>query len=320
MKNKSRKLLILGTVLSCLMACRPTTPSQYIQPDEMEDLLYDFHVSKAMGTIEGGSYDDMTYRRSLYWHAALKKHGVTEAKFDSSLIYYYSRADRFADMYKKVLSRLQDEAVLLGASEGEIGKYASLNATGDTANLWNQETAHLLLPIHPYHRFEFSIKGDSLFRKGDTFLMQFVTDFVYQSGTKDGLLYLAIDYPDTVVVRQSRFSYSTLNQLRINNAMKQAPIGVRGYFYLGGSHDATTTVRMLFINNIQLIRFHSQDAKPNDAPPTGSLPLVGTAQQPAAQQDGRRDSFRSRRTVLSVERGESPNRMVERIDSLKGRH
>ena len=33
--------LPLLIVLMLLVACKPTVPSQYIQPDDMEDMLYD---------------------------------------------------------------------------------------------------------------------------------------------------------------------------------------------------------------------------------------------------------------------------------------
>ena len=314
-----RKLLYTSMVLLSMAACRPTTPSQYIQPDKMEELLVDFHRVRAIAAQEGGSYDEQSLRKALYWKAAQQKHGVTQEQFDSSLIYYYTRADRFSEMYKHVLNRLQDEAVLMGASEGEIGRYASLNATGDTANIWPYASTHMLIPSAPYQRYEFCIDVDTLFRAGDTFLMQFVSDFVYQNGTKDGLLYVAIDYPDTVIVRQSRFSYSGVNQLRIPNLTKTSPKAVKGYFYLGGSADITTTLRMLFINSIQLIRFHSQD-EPEKTITTSSFTPADATKRTTANHDGSSDTVRTRGKVLSNTRGRTPNRMVERIDSLKARH
>jgi hypothetical protein len=30
------------------VACKPGTPSQYIQPDEMEDILVEYYMAKAM--------------------------------------------------------------------------------------------------------------------------------------------------------------------------------------------------------------------------------------------------------------------------------
>lgn len=313
------KFLYIGIVLLGLIGCRPSTPSQYIQPDEMEDMLVDFHRTRAIAVQEGGSYDEQNYRKALYWKTVCEQYGVSPEHFDSSLVYYYSRADRFADIYKHVLNRLQDEALLMGAFEGEIGKYASLDATGDTANIWPYATTRVMLPIAPYQRYEFRIEGDSIFKTGDTFLMQFVSDFVYQNGAKDGLLYLAVDYPDTVIVRQSRFSYSGLNQLQVPCMTRTEPQRVRGFFYLGGSSDATTTVRMLFVNNIQLIRFHNQNESYSAVAPDSFTP-ADAAQRTDIGNDGSGDPVGTRGRVSPVTRGGTPYRMVERIDSLKSRH
>jgi hypothetical protein len=313
------KIVIAGLVTLLCVACKPTTPSQYIQPDDMEDLLVDFHKARALAVEEGGSYNDINYRKVLYWRAALQKHQVTEEQFDSSLVYYYGRADRFADMYKHVLSRLEEEALQLGATEGDIGRYATLSETGDTANIWTTPSTCMLMPCPPYHRLEFSIEGDSLYRPGDTFLVQFVSDFVYQSGSKDGLLYVAVDYPDTVIVKQTRFSYSGLNQLDISSRVKSCPQRVRGFFYLGGANEQTTILRLLFVNSIQIIRFHKKDELPKPDP-TDSIASTTAAKRSVISTNGSGNTEGESNQVLSVSRGASPNRMVERIDSLKARH
>ena len=73
-----------------LLACKPTVPGEYISPDDMVDVLYDYYVSQAMAdqdTKDG----KMGYNRRVYFLAVLKKHGVTEAEFDSSMVYYHRR-------------------------------------------------------------------------------------------------------------------------------------------------------------------------------------------------------------------------------------
>ena len=37
---------ILGILL--IMACTPKVPSQFIQPGEMDNILYDYHLAQAM--------------------------------------------------------------------------------------------------------------------------------------------------------------------------------------------------------------------------------------------------------------------------------
>ena len=88
MKHSLTYLLVLMLVV----ACKPSIPSEYIQPDDLEDILYDYHLGLAMSRQNGGSNAD--YNRSLYFQSVLKKYGVTEAEFDSSLVYYYSHAYR----------------------------------------------------------------------------------------------------------------------------------------------------------------------------------------------------------------------------------
>ena len=50
-----RSLLVLLAFL-LLMACTPTVPKQYIQPDKMEDILYDYFVSQGIAQEERGGF------------------------------------------------------------------------------------------------------------------------------------------------------------------------------------------------------------------------------------------------------------------------
>ena len=100
-----------------LASCKPQVPSQYIQPDDMEDLIYDYHIAQGIAAQQMGNSD---YNRRLAIELVLKEHGITQADFDSSLVYYYTRADRFQEIYKNVQSRLNAEAEKYGAAVNEL--------------------------------------------------------------------------------------------------------------------------------------------------------------------------------------------------------
>ena len=253
--------IIVGIAL-LVGSCKPGTPSEFIQPDDMEAILVDYHLARAVADKGAGTYEESNYRQALYIESVLQKHGYTKAQFDSSLIYYYTRADRFVDIYTRVAERLEEQALLLGATEGEIGKYASLNATGDTANIWAEKTVLAMMPLPPFNRWEFTIDVDTTYKPGDSFLMQFMSDYMYQDGVREGYLYLAVTYDnDTTISRNLRFMTVGLNQLRIPEIpeLRDHQINdMRGCFYLGEGNQRTTTTRLLFLNNIQLIRFHKK--------------------------------------------------------------
>ncbi len=293
-------LISLGVLL--LVGCKPGTPKQYIQPDEMEDILVDYHLARGLALQEGTS----EYKQALYVQAVLHKYGITQEELDSSLVYYYKRADRFIDVYKRVAERLEEQALVSGATEGEIGKYAVLNAEGDTANVWPHRSMAALMPTPPYNRWDFEIEADSTYQRGDAFLLQFMSDFTYQQGMKNGLVYVAIDYPDTTIARNLHFSTSGISQLRFEGYDKADITGMRGFFYLADGDEMSSALRLLFLNNIQLIRFHQQQ-KHEEGLSTDSLSRDSSGGRLTDEAVGSGDSIGRGDTLVSADRGTATN-------------
>lgn len=250
-----------------LVACKPGVPKEVIQPSDMEDILYDYYVSQGIVAIPGPRKDDENYQRDLYFNAVLKKHGVTRSDFDSSLVYYYTRADRFVGIYRNVQERLSHDALELGASEGEVERFTTQSLSGDTANVWEGNRYVMLIPYAPYNCMQFTQKADTSYHKGDSFMLAFKSDFLYQGGSKDALAYLALKYENDSIASQTvHFSVSGNTQLRIN-ACDLKVKEVMGYFYLGQGYEKNADLKMLFMTDIQLVRFHNQkkDEKNSEA-------------------------------------------------------
>ena len=255
--------IVLGAALLLAVSCKPGVPRDVIQPDDMEDILYDYYVSQGMASMSGPNYGNEDYKRDLYFNAVLKKHGVTKAEFDSSLVFYYTRADYFVKVYKNVQERLSEEAIRLGASEGEVERFTSQSLSTDTANVWEGVRSALLVPYAPYNRLQFIQKADTSFRKGDSFMLTFKSDFLYQGGSKDAIAYLAVRYDnDSVVSQTTHFSVSGNTQVRIA-AIDLKAKEVKGYFYLGGSYENSPDLKMLFLSDIRLIKFRKQKKDEN---------------------------------------------------------
>ena len=256
MKHSLTYLLVLMLVV----ACKPTVPSEYIQPGDMEDILYDYHLALAMSRQKGGR--EVDFNRSLYFQSVLKKHGVTEAEFDSSLVYYYSHVYRLKDIYSEVNQRLSDEATSLGVAVGDINRYSQYSTTGDTANIWNQQTDLLLVPCPTMNRYDFTVKVDSSFKKGDSFMFQFMSEYIWQSGSKDLTVCIVCKYEgDSIIQTANHVSVAGTAQVRIPANRKNKLTDMRGFIYLNDGNDDGNNRKMLFISQIQLIRFHDKTAE-----------------------------------------------------------
>ena len=254
----SHIIVFMASVL-CIVSCKPGVPKEVIQPDDMEDILYDYYVSQGIASMPGPQSGSEDYKRDMYFNSVLNKYGVTRAEFDSALVYYYTRADRFVEIYKSVQERMSEEALNLGATEGEVERFTAMQSlSGDTASIWEGMKSARLMPQAPYNKMQFVQKADTSFRKGDSFMLSFKSDFLYQGGNKDALLYLAVKYTnDSIVAQATHFSVSGINQLRINS-VDLMPKEIMGYFYLGQGYEKSSDLRLLSISDIQLIRFHKK--------------------------------------------------------------
>lgn len=168
--HKSFTSLVLGCLVMFIVGCRPSVPSEYIQPSELEDMLYDWHLADAMAGTSGN--DSLNI---IKYHAAvLEKYGYTQAQFDSSLVYYMRHTERLKTIYEHLAKRFNDEASALGGAAGDA--FANVGLKGDTANVWHGQTSMVLAPQKPFNLYSFSLKTDSSFHKGDQLMLDFNTD------------------------------------------------------------------------------------------------------------------------------------------------
>ncbi|MBR1503302.1 MAG: DUF4296 domain-containing protein [Prevotella sp.] len=252
MKSLVRLLLIAGLLLA---ACKPPVPSEIIQPDDMEDLLYDYYVAQ---NITGDSRDGNDYRTKFNYGLVFQKYGVTEAEFDSSLVYYYNHIEDLYKIYERVQVRLSKEALELGASTGEVERYMKHSLSGDTMDIWTGPRHHLLFPQPPYNIYQFALKADTACHANDSYMLTFGSSFLVQSGSRNATALISVVYENDSVVTQSiSVPLSGQAQVNIPECHLRAK-AFKGYMYMPKRQgaDNSTDMCLYLADHIQLMRFH----------------------------------------------------------------
>lgn len=246
--------VMLMAVIAMVCSCKPSVPRGYIQPDDLEDILYDYYVARAMAEQDGD--EDGGYTLRMYKTAVLNKHGVSEAEFDSTMVYYTRHSDRLHRIYRNLVSRMEADAVSLGADAREISSYGAGISSGDTANIWPLENSLTLMPAMPYNIVSFDIAADTSYHKGDRIIWSFDTKFLYQEGQKNAVAMLVMKYDnDSVVSRTKSLTSSTHYTLELPKTDTLALKEVKGFICLMRQANATTTtLKLLFVNNIRMVR------------------------------------------------------------------
>ena len=260
MKQAILKTVMCVGFLMLIAGCKPTVPSRYIQPGELEDILYDYHLADAMASVSGNDSVNMV----KYHTAVLQKHGYTEADFDSSLVYYLRHTEQLKTIYENLAKRFRDESVALGGSAGDT--FANVGLTGDTANVWREETSLVLAPQKPFNQHSFSLKADSAFHKGDVLMLDFNSDFIYQDGMRDGVVMLSVRFSNDSIASQTvHLSTGGHSSLRVSDDDRLGIKEVRGFFMLSRSQSPSenlTTLKLMIVSGIRLLRMHASQEKP----------------------------------------------------------
>lgn len=256
--------LLMSACCMSLTGCKPSLPDDVLSQGKMEDILYDYHLALAMVQNAGG---DET-QRFIYKDAVLRKHDVTSAEFDSSMVYYMRHTDKMYTIYKNLSDRLNDEAVSLGADASDQSRFGDLASSGDTTNIWRGAQSLVFMTAKPLNYYNFEVKADTSFHKGDCIMLDFESHFIYQDGIRDGLAVLAVQFSNDsiasqVVHVQSSQHYSMQVEDRDTLGIKS----VKGFFLLNSgdfSNDfsSATTLKLMFLDHIRMIKMHKKPVQP----------------------------------------------------------
>lgn len=98
-----QKWLVIACVLLAVVGCRPRG---VLSNHEMREVLYDLH--RADGAIQVAGYNySHDQEVAGYYKNVLDKYGITQAQFDSSLVWYTDNPQIFNKIYPKVIERLE---------------------------------------------------------------------------------------------------------------------------------------------------------------------------------------------------------------------
>ncbi len=249
-------LLGLAVVLLFSVGCHNERPSTVLSQNEMEDVLYDYHLALAMAQFSKDSIDWYTH---VYAEAALRKYGITKADLDSSLVWYAEYTRDLYDIYKNVQARMDREMLMLGRETSQTDFFSSLSSEGDTANVWKGRNFYLLSSNNMSNRMVFSIDADSTYLPEDTYLWHFVTRFVFSEGMRQAIVNLQIRYEnDSVSVVSTTVGRDGEFQVEAFAADKKIK-RVEGFVYLATSWSKDE--KKLIIMQPALVRYHNPKRK-----------------------------------------------------------
>ena len=246
---------LLLTILLWVTSCSVEVPGDILSPRKMEKILYDYHQAVAMAE---NSDKNVEQERFLLVHKVFEKHGVSEAEFDSSMVWYSGHVEYLTKMYTHIEERMQLESSRMGL-EVEEDVYANLSETGDTAVIWR--TSNLWLQNKPgQNLLKYTIMPDSSFHLRDSYMLRFKSFFVTQDNQREAYALLVAHFDnDSTASAVTRIggNYDVSIQIHPSELTDEHQLrSLHLYFYFDYDENWDKTFRLLGLASPTLIRFH----------------------------------------------------------------
>lgn len=258
--NKYLRLLLWGTVFT-VVSCGKQIPDDIIQPSAMEELLYDYHLALTMGNDL--NYSER-YKRESYKNYVFKKHGVTEAEFDSSMVWYTRNTKELTDIYKNLQKRYEMAEEQMKSELNKRSGQISVSLSGDSVDVWSDRNLYWLTTSPLTNRLMFDLKADTTFHNKDILVLEADYSFLaYEKNTAKAVVSMKITFDNDSTLAMSKvIEKSGKEQLVLQPDSAYKYKSVSGFVYYSNPDSTDATV---LINNIKLLRYREGNFSSNAA-------------------------------------------------------
>ena len=244
-------LLIVACVLSIFVeSCDSSRSGGVLSSKKMENLLVDMHVLEGSLRATGNYYD--SGEESLQYYATLfDKYGITQADFDSSLVWYTKHPKKFERIYQNVVARV--DSLSNDIRKGKYHPVDSAALTGET-NLWTLATKYVLTKDSARRQLDFKIENVEL-QPNDFYKLSFLHRVAPTDSSLNPHAVLYVNYTGDVVdsIYTRTLNDSVLRRYTlIFKARKSLKIKSLSGFILG--NDSSIGKMSATIDSIKLIR------------------------------------------------------------------
>lgn len=260
--------LLLSLVL--LSACSGK-PRYVIPQKKMEKIMVDIKIAESMIDTDYESYRELDQRESLY-ASIFSKYKITQAQYDSSLVWYGKDFDDYVYMSNRVIAELERRIADLGDVRADNMPASRM----DSVDIWTYRTHMKLVPDGLFSGLVFDFQPTTNYTSGSVFVLG-MNVWGFNNRTDNKLLVRMVSYqPDSVTVINQTIEMNGPCEIVLRTHPTRQVSRVQGYIYLNSPDEYSPAI---YVEKIRMIRYNYglyQEAEPTLLPETLETPAVAT--------------------------------------------
>lgn len=237
-------VLLLGTLC---MACSKV-PDGILSEKKMQAVQTDMQLAEAMIGMNSKDFPDDAHKEALY-RSVFRKYGITEAEYDSSLIWYGRNLDIYMKVYERVLADLNKRQKALG----DVQASAAPVTRQDSVDIWPRRTSLQLEPRALFNGVTFDIRPETNYSSGSSFVLGMTVWGIHQDMTHKPEIHISADQGDTIVTVRDRLLRDGYHETVLKTVSTKQIKRVYGYIFMD---NADSSYYKIYLDSLNLMKYN----------------------------------------------------------------
>ncbi|MDR2231739.1 MAG: DUF4296 domain-containing protein [Tannerella sp.] len=247
----SRSNVIFSTFVSILLfisvAACSRAPKGVIPEKKMRQILIDMYLADAIISADPTTFNNDENKSALY-QSVFEKHHITEAIYDSSLIWYGKNLDIYMQVNNMALADVKKKIEEMGP----VGPDNNKTVNEDSVDIWSTDRYYEFYPAALSNTIIFNIKGTDDYSSGSIFVLG-LNVFGLAQGLKSPVdVQLSAQQIDTLVMVHKKIFKDGYYELILRTSPVQRVKQVYGYVRL---NEDSVPYNKIYLDDFKMIKY-----------------------------------------------------------------
>ena len=246
MTNRLRIYCIL--TLICLAASCSRVPKHILSERKMRVVLYDMLLAEAMVETMPGSFPTSDERLRVY-DAVFTKHRITQAEYDSSLVWYGKNMDLYMAIY--ILVQKDINAALTAMGDIKSNPLSGDVSDSDSIDIWIYKRSDVFTPNRVFNALLFDIVPQNPFTPGSNYEFRLSVWGIPPVLKHKPKIHLSVVQMDTIISVNKEIVGDGYYEAVVQTVGNKDVMRVYGYVLMNEGDDF---YHRIYLNDIRLMK------------------------------------------------------------------
>ena len=265
MRRLLSKYTIVFTAIIGVMACSKV-PQGVLPERKMKEVMIDMYIAEGLIGTTPQSFPDTLHRDALF-QSVFRKHGITQAAYDSSLVWYGKNLDILMQVSDLALKDIND----LTRDLGDVQASAAPTSNQDSVNIWPRRNFLVLEPANLFNGVVYDIKPETHYSSGSGFVLGMRVWGITNRLKHTPELRISIDQGDTTIVTNRKITNDGYYQTIIKGMPTKQVRRVYGYIRMDNNEQ---DYHKIYIDSLNLMKYNYRSPALEALSPTDTTAFV----------------------------------------------